>query len=95
MVRPVMVRGCCRRVSLVQGGWQRRHDRVPIRVPVYRVRRRWRGCTVPDRRRRWFVILTMVVTVMVMEVVLMMVAIVVAVVVTVVVVVVVVIVVVG
>lgn len=49
-------------ISLVQGGWQGRHDRVPIRVPVHRVRWR-RSRTVPDRRRRWFVILTIAVVV--------------------------------
>lgn len=45
-----------RRVPLVQGGRQGRHDCVPIRVPVHRARRRRRGRTVPDRRRRRFII---------------------------------------
>lgn len=45
-------------VSLVDGGRQGRHDRVPVRVPVYRIRWRRRGRTVPNRRRWRFVIVT-------------------------------------
>lgn len=55
-------------ISLVQGGRQRRDDSVPVRVPVYRVRRRWRGRAIPNRRRRWLVIMAvaqMVILVMV------------------------------
>lgn len=64
MIRPMVVRvsGVIGRgVSLVQGGRQRRHDRVPIRVPVHRVRRWRRGRAEPDRRRRRLVVLTVAV----------------------------------
>lgn len=45
-------------VSLVDGGRQGRHNRVPVRVPVYRIRWRRRGRTVPNRRRWRFIIVT-------------------------------------
>lgn len=75
MIGPVMVRSgaITSGVSLVYGRRQRWHHRVPIRVPVYRVRRRRRSRTVPDRRWRWFVVLAvaMVVTMMLVVVVVM------------------------
>lgn len=65
MIGPVMIGSgvISSGVSLVNGGRQGWHDRVPIRVPVYRARRRRRGRTVPDRRRRRFVIVTVAVVV--------------------------------
>lgn len=60
MIGSVMERGS---VSMIHGGWQWRHDCVPILVSVYCARRWRRSRTVSDRRRRWFVIVTMVVMV--------------------------------